>query len=77
MPYLRVARLVQIIEDASGGDDSLRKSLNAESLQRRGGEMAQQPLLGRLRGVDPVVEFERGAAVGEVGLVLQARAVEA
>ena len=68
---LGVARLVHIVEDASGGDYGLRHVVHSESLQRCCAEMPCEPLAGGLVGIHPVVELVGGAGVGE-GVVEEA-----
>ncbi len=73
--YVRVLREVEVMDEASGGDDGLRHVCHAEALEARRAEMLHEPLLGRLRGVDPVVHLEDGAAVAHGKLVGLARAL--
>ena len=75
MAYVRVLREVEVMDEASGGDDGLRHVCHAEALEARRAEMLHEPLLGRLRGVDPVVHLEDGAAVAHGKLVGLARAL--
>ncbi len=74
MRYFGVARKVEVIQYASCGYHGCRKILHSKPLERSGGKLFLEALLGRLGGVDPVVELEDAAFVGEIGRAEVARA---
>ena len=75
MRYVCVLSDVEVIEQTSGRYHSLVHAIDTESFQRSGAEMFYQTLLGGIKGVDPVVEFEDTALVRDIILAELAGAV--
>ena len=61
--YACVLRDVEIVQDGACGHNGLGHVVDAETLERRGGELAAQALVGGVECEHPVVELERQVAL--------------